>query len=202
VTDFADIRIGVLALQGDYGRHEHQLRLLGVVPVEVRLHEHLADLDGLIIPGGESTTMDHLIDKYNLREGLERFCRNRPVWGTCAGMILLSKKIEDNQAGVKSLGVIDIDVRRVGYGRQVYSTQDEIEVDLGGGPGELTVAFIRAPVVTRVGNGVTVLGEHQGEPVLVAQANALAASFHTELGEDTRMLRYFLERFVLPSRRR
>ena len=191
----------MLALQGDYGRHEHQLQLLGVTPVEVRLPQHLADLDALIIPGGESTTMDHLITKFGLRGELERFCRQRPVWGTCAGMILLAQEIEDNQAGVKPLGVIDIDVRRVGYGRQVYSAQERIKVDLGGGSNELTVAFIRAPVVTRVGNGVTVLGEFRGEPVLVTQGRVLAGSFHTELSDDTRLLRYFLERFVLPAGR-
>ena len=200
MTDPVDIRLGVLALQGDFERHEHQMRLAGVTPAQVRLPQHLERLDGLVLPGGESTTMNHLIDRYGLREPLRAFCTARPAWGTCAGMIMLARTVVDNQAGVRPLGLVDIDVRRVGYGRQVYSTRERIAVSLNGRPIELTVAFIRAPMVTRVGKEVTVLGSYLDTPVLLSQGRILVSSFHTELGDDTTLLRYFIGSFVVPER--
>ena len=140
--------------------------------------------------------MDKLIDRFDLREQLVSFCGSKPVFGTCAGMIMLSKKIEDNLSGVEPFGLIDIDVLRNGYGRQVFSFKDEIRVNLGNGKSRLAATFIRAPKITRIGAGVKVLGEFKNEPVLISQDNVLASSFHAELGQDTSLLSYFLKTFV------
>jgi 5'-phosphate synthase pdxT subunit len=191
-----DITVGVLALQGDYEAHRKQLESLEVKAVEVRLTKDLENIDALIIPGGESTTMDKLIDRFDLRQPLVNFCKNKPVFGTCAGMIMLAKKIEDNLSGVEPFGLIDIDVLRNGYGRQVFSFEQEIEVNLNNGSSSLAATFIRAPRITRTGSSVKVLAEFENNPVLVAQNNILASCFHTELGEDTTLLSYFLKIFV------
>ena len=188
--------VGVLALQGDYQRHEHQLKLLSVQVTEVRLPGHLNALDALIIPGGESSTMNILIDRFGLREPLTEFGRLKPIYGTCAGMIMLAKHIESNQAGVKPLGLLDIDVLRTGYGRQIHSIEREVTADLGLGPQNIKAAFIRAPVVTRVGPKVRVLASLNDSPLLVSEGCILAGSFHTELDDDTTMLEFFLKRFV------
>ncbi len=187
--------IGILALQGDYEAHEKQLNMLGVNVIEVRLPKDLEGLDALILPGGESTTMDKLIDRFGLRQPLTDFCKSKPVWGTCAGMIMLSKKIEDNQSNVTPLGILDIDVLRNGYGRQIFSFEDRIDVSLGNGTSKLTGTFIRAPKITRLGKDVRVLGKFQNEPVLIAQKNILASSFHSELSEEITLLKYFLANF-------
>ncbi len=187
--------IGVLALQGDYEAHEKQLKMLGVKPVEVRLPIDLEGLDALILPGGESTTMDKLIDRFGLRQPLTDFCKSKPVWGTCAGMIMLSKKIEDNQSKVTPLGILDIDVLRNGYGRQVFSFEDKIDVSFGNGTSKLAATFIRAPKITRLGKNVRVLGKFGEDPVLICHNNILASAFHTELSSDTTLLSYFLSKF-------
>ncbi len=192
------LQIGVLALQGDFERHEHQLSLVGAHPVQVRLPSELDQLDGLIIPGGESTTMNYLVDRYNLRNSLLAFGVVRPIWGTCAGMIMLAKNIEDNLSDVEPFGLIDIDVVRNGYGRQVFSFTDEVEATLNGSPITLNATFIRAPRVTRAGSGVTILAHYRNSPVLVAQGRVMASSFHSELENDTRVLEYFLKQFVAP----
>jgi 5'-phosphate synthase pdxT subunit len=173
--------IGVLALQGDYEAHERQLKSLGVKAVEVRLARDLQNIDALIIPGGESTTIVKLIDRFELREPLAGFCKTKPVFGTCAGMILLAKKIEDNLSGVRPFGLLDVDVIRNGYGRQVFSFEEPIDVSLGNG--------------TRIGQDVKVLGKYKNEPVLVAEKKILASSFHAELGSDATLLSYFLKDF-------
>ena len=188
--------IGVLALQGDYEAHSNQLKMLGINAVEVRLPKDLDGLDALILPGGESTTMDKLIDRFGLRQPLTDFCKSKPVWGTCAGMIMLSKKIEDNKSHVTPLGTLDIDVLRNGYGRQVFSFEDKIDVCLSNGTSKLAATFIRAPKITRLGKNVKVLGRIQGDPVLIEQKNILASSFHTELSEDTTLLNYFLTKIL------
>ncbi len=193
---FGNITVGILALQGDYEAHKKQLDSLGVKAVEVRLAGDLTNLDALIIPGGETTTMDKLIDRFDLRQPLISFCRSNPVFGTCAGLIMLSKKIEDNQSGVEPFGLIDIDVLRNGYGRQVFSFEDEINLNLGNGKSQMAATFIRAPKITRIGKGVKVLGEFKNDPVLISQNNVLASSFHAELGQDTSLLRYFLKTFA------
>ncbi len=191
-----NITVGVLALQGDYEAHKRQLESLGVKAVEVRLAADLKNLDALIFPGGESTTMDKLINRFDLRQPLISFCKSKPVFGTCAGLILLSKNIEDNQSGVEPLGMIDIDVLRNGYGRQVFSFKEDINLKLDNGSSQIAATFIRAPKITKVGAGVKVLGEFKNEPVLISQNNVLASSFHAELGQDTLLLRYFLKTFA------
>lgn len=191
--------VGVLALQGDYERHSDQVRQVGAQLTEIRLPAQLAEIDALVMPGGESTTMDILIDRFGLREPLKVFSRSKPIYGTCAGMILLATMIEDNLAGVRPLQLMDIDVVRNGYGRQVYSFDEELTARLDGEERTFRASFIRAPKVTRLGSGVEVLSEFEGVPVLVKQGNLLAASFHTELTRDTTLLEYFLTHFVLDS---
>ena len=188
--------MGVLALQGDYQRHSYQLDLLGVRMSEVRLPDDLQQPEALIIPGGESTTMNNLIDRFGLREPLLAFGRSKPIWGTCAGMIMLAKRIEDNQADVSPFGLLDIDVVRNGYGRQVFSFETALKAELGDGPIALTATFIRAPRIIRAGKAVRCLAEYQGSPVLVRQDNILACSFHTELDDDITLLEYFLSKVV------
>ncbi len=200
VTALKQRQIGVLALQGDYPRHRYQLELVGCKVREVRLPEDLNDIEALIFPGGESTTMNILIDRFRMREPLLTFCRKKPVWGTCAGMIMLSKHIEGNFAGVEPFGVLDIDVLRNGYGRQVFSFEEEISAALGEHTVSLHATFIRAPRVIRTGAAVKILAEFQGSPVLVCERNIMASSFHTELDDDTTLLRYFLETFVEKGR--
>ncbi len=192
VNRLADRVVGVLALQGDYERHQVQLDLLGVKNVQVRLPEDLVRVDSLIFPGGETTTMSIMLDRHGLREPLKRFGRVRPVYGTCAGMIMLAQKIEDNRSEVEPLGLADIDVVRNGYGRQVFSFEAQVTVDPDVSWRVLTATFIRAPRITRVGPEVRVLAEYEHHPVLIQQNNVLAASFHTELDEDTTLLEYFL----------
>ncbi len=138
MSKYSRLRVGVLALQGDFQRHSHQLDLLGVKATEVRLPADLQQLNALIVPGGESTTINTLIDRFSLREPLLAFGRSKPIWGTCAGMAMLAKNVEDNQAGIETLGLLDIDVVRVGYGRQVFSFEESITADLGDGPVALT----------------------------------------------------------------
>ena len=195
MAKFDRLHIGVLALQGDYELHERQLSLLGAKSRRVRLPGDLHGIDGLIMPGGESTTMEILIDRFKLRQPLLEFARTRPVYGTCAGMILLSQHVEDNDASIRPLELIDIDVVRNGYGRQRYSFEKTLEMSIDGQSLLIRAAFIRAPKVTRFGNQVRALAFYQSSAVLVAQGNILAASFHAELSDEARLLRYFLERY-------
>ena len=175
------MRIGVLALQGNFREHAAVLGRLGADVVEVRKPGELEDLDGLVIPGGESTAIGRLVRIYGLEEALRRF--QRPVFGTCAGMILLGRD------GL--LGRVDIGVRRNAYGRQVASF--EADLDLAGEEEPLSGVFIRAPQVDDVGPEVEVLAELDGEPVLLRDGRYLAASFHPELTDDTRVHERFLE---------
>lgn len=189
--------IGVLALQGDFLEHVDMLRSLGVDAREVRTAEQLKALDGLIIPGGESTTFGRLIEDFRLQEPLSAFLRSgAPVWGTCAGMILLSRHASDLE--FPTLQAIDIEVDRNAYGRQVDSFEANIDVpSLGAEP--YHAVFIRAPVVASVGPGVQVLATCRRDdssperPVAVRQGHVLATSFHPELTNDTRFHRYFLD---------
>ncbi|HZB85499.1 MAG TPA: pyridoxal 5'-phosphate synthase glutaminase subunit PdxT [Gaiellaceae bacterium] len=175
------MRIGVLALQGNFREHAAVLGRLGADVVEVRKPGELEDLDGLVIPGGESTAIGRLVRIYGLEEALRRF--QRPVFGTCAGMILLGRD------GL--LGRVDIGVRRNAYGRQVASF--EADLDLAGEEEPLSGVFIRAPQVDDVGPEVEVLAELDGEPVLLRDGRYLVASFHPELTDDTRVHERFLE---------
>jgi len=174
------MKIGVLALQGNFREHAAMLRRLGADPVEVRKPEQLDGLDGLIVPGGESTTFMRLMRLYGIDEAIRRFAG--PIMGTCAGMIVL-----DNE----HLRLIDLDVDRNAYGRQVASF--EADVRLAGEDEPLRGVFIRAPRVRATGPGVEILGEHDGEPVLVREGRILVASFHPELTDDSRVHELFLD---------
>jgi 5'-phosphate synthase pdxT subunit len=174
------LRIGVLAVQGNFREHAAVLRRLGAAVVEVRKPEQLDRLDGLVIPGGESTAIRRLIEEYGLAGPVARF--PRPLFGTCAGMILLDRD---------HLGLLDVSAARNAFGRQVASFEDEVELE--GEEEPLVGVFIRAPRVEEAGPDVEVLGRLRGEPVLVRQGRVLAASFHPELTEDTRVHELFLE---------
>jgi pyridoxal 5'-phosphate synthase pdxT subunit len=174
------MRIGILAVQGDFREHAGMIRRLDAEPIEIRKPEQLEDVDGLVIPGGESTAIMRLIRIYGLEEALRRF--ERPVFGTCAGMILLDRD---------HLGLADVSVRRNAFGRQVSSFEADLRLGDGGEP--LRGVFIRAPRVAEVGEGVEVLAELDGEPVLLRDGRYLIASFHPELTGDTRVHELFLE---------
>ena len=174
------MRVGVLAVQGNFREHAAMLRALGAEVVEVRLPEQLEGLDGLVIPGGESTAIMRLIRLYGLEEAIRAF--DAPVFGTCAGMILLDRT---------HLGLVDVDVERNGYGRQLASF--EADLDLADGEEPLRGVFIRAPRVTATGPAVEVLASHDGVPVLLREGRFLIASFHPELTADTRVHERFLE---------
>ena len=181
-------RVGLLSLQGDFARHAEALLALGGEPVRVSLPEHLHDLDALIVPGGESSTMLRLLDATGLRAGVRRFVRERPVLGTCAGLILLARA--GDRLPSPTLGVIDLDAERNAYGRQVHSFMHDVEV----APlrDTMTGVFIRAPRITRVGRGVEVIARLDGEPVGVRQGRAVAIAFHPELTDDRRLHAWFL----------
>jgi 5'-phosphate synthase pdxT subunit len=174
------MNVGVLAVQGNFREHAAMLRRLGAEVVEVRLPEELAGLDGLVIPGGESTAIGRLIRLYGLEEAIVRF--PGPVFGTCAGMILLDRR---------HLGLVDLEVDRNAYGRQVASFEADLTLD--DDPEPLRGVFIRAPRVRDVGPEVEVLAELHGEAVLLRQGRILVGSFHPELTDDTRVHERFLE---------
>ena len=184
--------IGVLALQGAFAAHLDLLTSLDVVGRPVRLPGDLEGLDGLILPGGESTTMSNLLRSFDLLAPLSEFISaGHPVFGTCAGMILLSDRILDGRADQIALGSIDIVVRRNGYGRQVDSFETDIDVD--GFDSPFHAVFIRAPRIEQVGPEVVVLARHGGDPVLVRRGTVMAASFHPELTNDDRIHRLFAD---------
>ncbi len=174
------LRIGVLAVQGNFREHAQMLRQLGVEAVEVRKPEQLDGLDGLIIPGGESTTFTRLMQLYGLDEAICRF--SGAVFGTCAGMIVLDRN---------HLGLVDLTVRRNAFGRQVASF--ETDLDVVGQDDPVRAVFIRAPWVEEVGPSVEVLAEIDGRPVLAREGRFLLAAFHPELTDDTRLHEQFLE---------
>jgi pyridoxal 5'-phosphate synthase pdxT subunit len=173
-------RIGVLAVQGNFREHAAMLRRLRAEPVEVRKPEQLEGLDGLVIPGGESTAIMRLVRLYGLEEAIRSF--ERPLLGTCAGMILLDRR---------HLGVLDLEVARNAYGRQVASFEADLELD--GEEPPLHGVFIRAPRVAEIGPQVEVLASLDGEPVLLRQGGVIVASFHPELTDDTRVHERFLD---------
>ncbi len=193
------MRIGVLALQGDFAEHGVMLRRLGVDGVEVRLPEHLDGLAGLIIPGGESTTIGKLATRWGLMEPLRDFGRSQPIWGTCAGAIFLSKDAHRDQP---LLGLMDITVARNAFGRQVDSFEIGLDVPVltkptalagAGGTAPFHAVFIRAPLIETVGPGVEVLAcLADGRIVAARQGHLLATSFHPELTGDLRFHQYFL----------
>jgi 5'-phosphate synthase pdxT subunit len=185
-------RVGVLALQGAFREHIAALRDVGVDAVEVRLPRDLKGLDGLVIPGGESSTMSKLIEAYDLEAPIrELHARGGAFLGTCAGMIVLAHHAEDGRPDQRYLDMIDIDVRRNAYGRQPASF--EAPLRLVGEDLPIPGVFIRAPQIERLGDGVEVVAEHDGEPVAARQGNVLVTAFHPELTTDRRLHRRFAE---------
>ena len=183
------MKIGVLALQGAFIEHIQMLAQLGIEAVEVRLPAHLAGLDGLIIPGGESTTIGKLADSYGLIEPLRLFAKTKPTWGTCAGMIFLAKDIGIDEQPI--LAAMDIQVNRNAFGRQIDSFETDLTIKgLDGEP--FHAVFIRAPVVTQAGETVSVLARlDDGRIAAVRQGHLLATAFHPELTADLRLHAYF-----------
>ncbi len=189
-------RVGVLALQGDFDAHAKAIRSAGGDAVEVRTAEQLKEVDGLIIPGGESTTMLKLLNIMNLVEPLAEFVREKPVFGTCAGAILLAREVTN--PAQQSFDALDLTVERNAYGRQIDSRVTTIspnsDFQKRVGDGEVEAVFIRAPIIRRVGQGVKVLAEYGGDPVLVEQDKHLVATFHPELTNDVRVHKLFLSK--------
>ncbi|MGH9720466.1 MAG: pyridoxal 5'-phosphate synthase glutaminase subunit PdxT [Bryobacteraceae bacterium] len=189
-------RVGVLALQGDFEAHQKALERAGATAVQVRKEADLSGLDGLVIPGGESTTMLKLLHEEGLMEPLARFGRERPVFGTCAGAILLAGEVMSPSQ--ESFGLVDVAIERNAYGRQVDShiarLEPEPEFTERAGSGDIEAVFIRAPIIRRVGPRARVLARHAGDPVLVEDDRHLVATFHPELTGDTRVHQLFLEK--------
>ena len=187
-------RVGVLALQGDFAAHGAALERAGALPVYVRDRAQFARVDGLIIPGGESTTMLKLLHIDGLYDSLREFGERKPVFGTCAGAILMARDVSN--PAQESLGLMDIAVERNAYGRQIDSRV--VLIDVGAefearvGEGKMEAVFIRAPIIREVRDGVKVLAEYDGDPVLIEQGRHLAATFHPELTRDGRVHRLFL----------
>jgi len=187
--------IGVLALQGDFREHREVLDRLGVAAPEVRLPRDLEGLDGLIIPGGESTAIARLMRTSNLIEPLRKLAAEGfPMWGTCAGMILLAQRLD--ATGIPALEAMDIAVRRNAFGRQVDSFEADLPVPVLGDP-PFRAVFIRAPIIQEIGPGVEVLARlPDGTAVAARQGRLLASAFHPELTPDTRFHRYFIQQVV------
>jgi 5'-phosphate synthase pdxT subunit len=186
------MRIGVLALQGDFALHARALARCGAEAVLVRKPAELAGLDGLVIPGGESTTLLKLMDQWDFVPALRTLhAAGTPIFGTCAGLILLAREVENPRQ--PSLGVIDVSVERNAYGRQRESFEGRGAARLDGRPVELEMVFIRAPRIRRAGPGVESLAELRGETVMARQGTVLVATFHPELTDDLTVHRYFCD---------
>jgi 5'-phosphate synthase pdxT subunit len=186
------MKVGVLALQGAFARHADALRALGAEAVLVRTPDHLSEVDALVLPGGESTTMSMLLESSGLVDPLAAgLADGLPVLGTCAGMILLAAEVLDGRPDQRSFAAVDLDVRRNGYGRQVDSF--EADLVLAGDDDPFPAVFIRAPVVERAGEAVEVLAQVDGRPVLCRQGAVTVAAFHPELSDDLRIHDQFLK---------
>jgi 5'-phosphate synthase pdxT subunit len=181
--------VGVLALQGDFEAHRNALERAGAKAQEVRTAEDMAKCDGLVIPGGESTTMLKLLEAEQLLEPIKAFGQEKPIYGTCAGAILLAREVSHPPQA--SLNLMDIAVERNAYGRQIDSRVARVEAEDGG---ELEAVFIRAPVIRQVGERARVLARYQGDPVWVEQGRHMVTTFHPELTEDSRVHRRFVEK--------
>ena len=183
------MKVGVLALQGDFREHGFVLADAGATPVEVRTPGQLADVDALVIPGGESTAIGRLAKLYGLVEPIrERAAAGMPILGTCAGMIVMAERVEGGEA---LLSLIDLTIRRNAYGRQVDSFETDVDVD---GIGPVRAVFIRAPWVDEIGSDVRVLAEHGGRPVVLEHGNLVVCAFHPELARDPRLHLYLLSK--------
>lgn len=186
------MKVGILALQGDVREHSRSIDKAGAVPVPVKRFDQLASVDALILPGGESTTIGKLLDRYGLLDPLRgRVSDGMPLYGTCAGAILMAREIVGAQDAPHRLAVMDIAVRRNAYGRQVDSF--EADLDVAGLQDDFRAVFIRAPVIERAGAAVEVLAEVGGHPVLVRQGRLMASTFHPEMTADARLHEMFLD---------
>lgn len=187
------VKVGVVAIQGDFGKHMEALRRTGAEGLEVldvRSPEHLARVDRVIIPGGESTTVGLLMRRFGLAEALQQAAKDgMPIWGTCMGMIMMARKVVSRPEQF-TLNLLDIDVERNAFGAQVHSFEDSVPVK--GLDEPVLGVFIRAPIVTRLGEGVEAIGEYEGKVVAVQSGRLLGTSFHPELTDDIRMHTHFL----------
>jgi 5'-phosphate synthase pdxT subunit len=186
------ITIGILALQGDFEKHQLKIEQLGERAVLVRTLEQLDECDGLIIPGGESTTLIKLMKKHDMWDAVIDFAKTKSVYGTCAGCILVANSIVEMDQD--SLKLIDIAVQRNAYGRQVDSFIDDINIELDGTTDVMEGVFIRAPKIVSLGQNVTPLGRHQNDVILAEQGNVLVGTFHPELTDDVRIHQYFINK--------
>jgi len=182
-------KIGILAVQGDFAAHATRLRELGTDTVEVRTVADLESCDGLVLPGGESTTQLQFLQEEGLYDAIRQFSEHHVIFGTCAGAILLANRVEN--PAQDSLKLVDMTILRNGYGRQLASDVFTGPSSLADAP--LEMVFIRAPIIEKVGKGITVLAKHQGQPVLVQSERILAATFHPELTADPTVHKYFLK---------
>ncbi len=185
------IKVGVLALQGAFREHIRAINSCGALGFEVKFPEQLEEVRGLIIPGGESTTINKLIAKYGFRKPLDEFYnKGKPIFGTCAGMIMVARKVIGEDFG---LGYINVIVNRNAYGRQIESFEEHIDLKLGASTGQKFKAiFIRAPKILEIGNNVKVLGKTENKIVLAREGSVMVSAFHPELGNDLRIHKYFL----------
>jgi len=187
-------KIGILAIQGDFEKHGLLLSRLRVEVAEVRTEEEIQNTDALIIPGGESTTFLKLFQEFHLEATIKEYAKKKPIMGTCAGLIILSK--EAHPLPYKPLGLIDIIVSRNAYGRQRESFIDDIDLDLNGESKKFPGVFIRAPKISEIGDSVNVLARHKDNIVLASSKNILVATFHPELTDNTEIHKYFLNNFT------
>ncbi|MGH2756631.1 MAG: pyridoxal 5'-phosphate synthase glutaminase subunit PdxT [Actinomycetota bacterium] len=186
------MKVGILALQGDVREHARALEAAGATPVPVRYPEQLQDVDALVLPGGESTTIGKLLDRFGLLEPVtERARAGMPLYGTCAGLILMATDISGPHDAPHRLGVIEMTVERNAYGRQIDSFEADLQIS--GLDGAFRAVFIRAPIVESVGDEVEVLAEHDGRPVLVRRGPLLASTFHPEMSGDNRVHELFVD---------
>ena len=187
--------IGILAIQGDFEKHKRIVEKLGQTAIEVKTSLELNKTDALIIPGGESTTILKLINQSDLKRTLKKYAQTHPIMGTCAGLILLAREVDELPGS--SLKLIDIGVKRNAYGRQKESFIDTISINLNGtSNSDFLGVFIRAPKINNQGANVKILGKHKGEVVMVRNENILVCTFHPELTEDVRIHKYFFEDFL------
>ena len=186
--------VGILALQGDYSKHKDILDKLKISSCEIRYSNQFNEISGLIIPGGESTTMTDLIYRSGLHNNIYSFSRSKPILGTCAGLIMMSRLVNDDR--VKPLNILDIEVDRNAYGRQVNSFRDELSVSIGGKFENISATFIRAPKINRMNKNIEILSSYNNEPVAIKQGMHVGLAFHPELDGITLFHEYtFVEQF-------
>lgn len=186
------MKVGIFGIQGDFELHARKIEAIGLPWILVKKPSQLNEIDGLILPGGESTTITKIMDRYGLKEELRnKIVDGLPVFATCAGLIMLAKEFEGEEKEVLPTGVLNVRVLRNAYGRQRESFEAPLEIDLEGKKVSITGVFIRAPKIVKVYEGVKVLGTFDGSPVVVRQGNILAMTFHPELTEDVEIYRYF-----------